>query len=395
MGSKRSRTGQSGASSSKPPTPASKSNYEKDRFVSLKAQERYFELQKRAFIVDRGIEYDGNPTPNSPLFETMRQQIQNRRWEQLVKIPERINQTLALEFLANWPEAENDRVRVRKTDVPATYASLHKLFNMEMMNTHYYKRFMKEKFDLVDLAETVGFPGLRLHEVDDGNLMLYRCELNQVARAWMFFVSARLMPSKHLSDFPLERLKIVYAIMKGIMVPAAGIILNSLDNMVAGSTHAGIGLAGIITELCEAHKVPQYPYDNLVQPQRNIDWTMVRNLKPPHPYGQPPPPRRNQQPEVPIPEEEDNPNEEMPQAAPTSTPLDAGMQHINAQLNYIIQQNNHIQSYMAQRSEFDENQVRQFNHLIDSWSLGVEDPNYLAYPPRFQPYDQPPPPNPF
>ena len=45
--------------------------------------------------------------------------------------------------------------------------------------------------------------------------------------------------------------------------------------------------------------------------------------------------------------------------------------------------------------EFDENQVRQFNHLIDSWSLGVEDPNYLAYPPRFQPYDQPPPPNPF
>ncbi|KAM6561381.1 hypothetical protein CsatA_030620 [Cannabis sativa] len=149
----------------------------------------------------------------------MRQQIQTRQWEQLVRIPERINQTLALEFLANWPEAANDRVRVRKTNVLATYGSIHKLFNVEMVNRQHYKTFMEKTFDPVDLAETVGFPGLRLHEVDDEPQMLYRCELNQVARAWMFFVSARLMPSKHLSDFPLDRLKVVYAIMKGITVP--------------------------------------------------------------------------------------------------------------------------------------------------------------------------------
>ncbi|KAM6553915.1 hypothetical protein CsatB_014677 [Cannabis sativa] len=395
MGSKRTRTGKSGASSSKPPTPASKSNYEKERFVSLKEQKRYFELQKRAFIMDRGIEYDGNPTPNSPLFETMRQKIPTRQWEKFVNVPERINQTLALEFLANLPEEENARVRVRKTNVLLNIDAIHRLFGLEMVNSAYYKRFLKLTIDPVDLAETVGFLGLRLHEVDKEPQMLYRCELNQVARAWMFFVSVRLMPSKHLSDFPLDILSVVYAIMKGITVPVGGIILESLDNMVAGSTHAGIGFAGLITELCIANGVPQYPYDNQVQPQRNIDWTMVRNLKPPHPYGQPPPPRCNQQQEAHVPEEEDNPNEEMPQAVPTPTPLDARMHHIHAQINYIIQQNNHIQSYMVQRSEFDENQVRQFNHLIDSWNLAVEDPNYLAYPPRFHSYDQPLPPNPF
>uniref|UniRef100_A0A803PHV7 Uncharacterized protein n=1 Tax=Cannabis sativa TaxID=3483 RepID=A0A803PHV7_CANSA len=208
MGSKRTRAGTSGASSSNPQTPTSRTNFKRDIFVNQKAQERYFELQKKAFIVDQGIEYEENPIPNQPLFESIRQQIQNRKWEKLVDVQERVNQTLALEFLANWPEQRNGKVKVHKT----------------------YK-----VYDYVDMAETVGFLGMRFHE---------------------------------------------------------------------------------------------YPYDNQVQPKRKIYWVLLRNLKPPHLYGQLPSlPHRNQQPEAPIPEEE-NQNEEMPQEVPS--PLEAGMQHIHA-----------------------------------------------------------------
>uniref|UniRef100_A0A803NLF6 Uncharacterized protein n=1 Tax=Cannabis sativa TaxID=3483 RepID=A0A803NLF6_CANSA len=112
MGLKRTRASAAGASSSNPLQAASRPTFKKALFVSLKAQERYFELQKRAFIVDRGIEYSENPLPNQPLFDNIRLQIQNSKWAELVDVRERVNQTLALEFYANWPKRMNGLVKV-------------------------------------------------------------------------------------------------------------------------------------------------------------------------------------------------------------------------------------------------------------------------------------------
>ncbi|KAM6556584.1 hypothetical protein CsatB_004291 [Cannabis sativa] len=62
---------------------------------------------------------------------------------------------------------------------------------------------------------------------------------------------------------------------------------------------------------------------------------------------------------------------------------------------FTVVKNNHMQQYMVQRSIYDEGQVQQLNSLINRMNIGIDDPNYLAQPPRFYPYDQPPPPNPF
>ncbi|KAM6551230.1 hypothetical protein CsatB_011069 [Cannabis sativa] len=157
--------------------------------------------------------------------------------------------------------------------------------------------------------------------------------------------------------------------------------------MVEGSSGGGLGLAGIITDLCEKHGVPQYSYDTKAPPQRPINLATVLRFKPPHPHGQPPvqrgPPAR---------EEEEREDIEPPRLV---GPLDPAMQYTHDQLNYLIQQNMHMQNYMAQRSIFDEQQVAQLNTLVTRMNIGVEEPNYFAMPPRFNPYDQPPPPNPF
>ncbi|KAM6581278.1 hypothetical protein CsatA_005052 [Cannabis sativa] len=110
-------------------------------------------------------------------------------------------------------------------------------------------------------------------------------------------------------------------------------------------------------------------------------------LKPPHPHGQPP--ARGDPPTT---EQEEHEDIEPPRLA---EPLNPAMQYTHNQLNYLIQQNMHMQNYMAQRSIFDEQQVAQLNTLVTRMNVGVDDPNYFSMPPRFNPYDQPPPPNPF
>ncbi|KAM6563911.1 hypothetical protein CsatB_023909 [Cannabis sativa] len=118
----------------------------------------------------------------------------------------------------------------------------------------------EEQFDLVDVAETVGFPGLRFHDNDgqDGSPnILHRCEINPVAKTWLYFVSAQLVSSKHFSDVQMDRLKYVYAIMKGYNINIGQVIRSSIEQIVQGATGGGLGLAGVITQLCGAYDVPQ------------------------------------------------------------------------------------------------------------------------------------------
>ncbi|KAM6550988.1 hypothetical protein CsatB_000796 [Cannabis sativa] len=391
MGPKRSRVSEEvGASSSNPPR--GRSNLDRVRFTNMDAQERFLKLKDRAFIEDRGIDIVNlSQTANiPPAFASIRDQILNRQWTKFVDVTERGNQTLALEFLANWPEREDGKVRVRGVKVPASTADIHALYELPTFTIEQQplkQQIRTKSLDYVDIAETLGYPGLRFHTYDGEPYQLFRCELNQIAKAWLYFVSARLLPNKHFSDAQIDRLKYVYGIMKGYNLNVGDIIRLTFDIMVEGSCGGGLGLAGIITDMCEKHGVPQYSYDTKVAPQRSINLSTVMRLKPPHPHGQPP--ARG---DPPAQEQEEHDDIEPPRLV---GPLDPAMQYTHNQLNYLIQQNMHMQNYMAQRSIFDEQQVAQLNTLVTRMNIGVDDPNYFPMPPRFNPYDQPPPPNPF
>ncbi|KAM6543583.1 hypothetical protein CsatB_008030 [Cannabis sativa] len=374
MAPKRTRHVEEGSTSNPPTT-----GFDRTRFVNEEAQNHFMRLKIRPYIEDRGIEFPENPLRRQPRFEAIRAQIERLRWGSIVDARGRDNVTMACEFLANWPEGRNGEVKVWGKKVPATADAFNVIFSVPDYSREEQRlRILEEEeqFDLVDVAETVGFPGLRFHDNDgqDGSPnILHRCEINLVAKIWLYFVSARLVPNKHFSDVQMDRLKYV------------------IEQIVQGATGGGLGLAGVITELCGAYDVPQLEYDNTVVQLRKMDITFVNRLKEPHPYGQPPPDApqgRRRQREPSVEEEEEQPPQLLGHIDPT-------MQYTHAQLSYIIQQNNHMQNYMVQRSIHDEGQVHQLNSLINRMNTGIDDPNYLAPPPRFYPYDQPLPPNPF
>ncbi|KAM6576928.1 hypothetical protein CsatB_028765 [Cannabis sativa] len=350
MAPKRTRNVQEGSSSNPPPT-----GFDRTRFGNIEAQNQFMRIKNRAYIEDRGIEFLENPLRRQPRFETIRAQIERMKWGSFVDAQGRANVTMACEFLVNWPDRQNWEVKVLGKKVPATADAFNVMFFVQDYTREEQRLKIieeEEQFDMVDVAETVEFPGLRFHDNDgtEGSPnILYRCELNPVAKTWMYFVSARLVPNKHFFDVQMDRLKY-------------------------GATGGGFGLAGVITELCGAYEVPQLEYDNTVLPFCKMDIAFVNRLKEPHPYGQPPPDapqgrRRQREPSV---------KEEEEQPLQLPGPIDSTTQYTHAQLSYIIQQKNHMQQYMVQMSIYDEGQVQQLNSLINRMNIGIDDPNYLA-----------------
>lgn len=113
------------------------------------------------------------------------------------------------------------------------------------------------RLNMAEVAKTVGFLGLRFHNNDT----LHRCELNVVGKVWNIFLSTCLVPSKHMSDVQIDRLRYVYAIIKGHNLNVRGIIRNSFEIMVQFHYAGGVRLVGVITDLCMAYGVPKYDYD--------------------------------------------------------------------------------------------------------------------------------------
>uniref|UniRef100_A0A803QNR7 Putative plant transposon protein domain-containing protein n=1 Tax=Cannabis sativa TaxID=3483 RepID=A0A803QNR7_CANSA len=179
------------------------------------------------------------------------------------------------------------------------------------------------ELDYVDMGKTLGFPEFMFHEYNEKPYQLYRCELNPMAEVWLYFVSARLIPNKQFFDAQLDRLKYVYAIMKGFILNVGDIIRHSFNLMIEGACGGGLGLADIVTDMCEAYGVPQYSYDTKIPPQRMTDVGTVFRIKAPHPHGQPPlPPQQGVT--RPPPQNEDENVEQLPQRI--AGPLDPATQ---------------------------------------------------------------------
>ena len=75
----------------------------------------------------------------------------------------------------------------------------------------------------------------------------------QVAKVWFYFVSSKLVPSKHLSKVRRDKALLIYAIVKGYKFNVGKVIENSI---LESAYHKAITHLSLITKLCKETEVP-------------------------------------------------------------------------------------------------------------------------------------------
>ena len=106
-------------------------------------------------------------------------------------------------------------------------------------------------------SQVLGFPGYHIHD----NRIMLRKELNWVAKAWNIFLSARCLPTKNLARVEYNRLRYIYAIRSEHNIDLGKLIVNSLDNITQNYYAGGVGMCGIITQICQMNGVVAHPTD--------------------------------------------------------------------------------------------------------------------------------------
>ena len=112
MAPKKRTRNDAGASSSQPA-------FDEDLFVSERAFERYKLLSVKNVIQDRGMECKDDYR-HEPQYAEIKRQIVARGWQKFVNVPKETNESLMLEFLANWPEKNGDNLFIRRRWIPVT-----------------------------------------------------------------------------------------------------------------------------------------------------------------------------------------------------------------------------------------------------------------------------------
>ena len=99
--------------------------------------------------------------------------------------------------------------------------------------------------------------------------------MNPTAKAWVYFFSARFLPSTHFSEIHIDRIKLVYAIMTGLRIDVGRIIRSSIRYSCRLTTIGGLSHGTFITELCHTYDVPTHDTDVMSAQKRPITKYMI------------------------------------------------------------------------------------------------------------------------
>lgn len=195
---------------------------------------------------------------NKPPFDTY---IVTHGWQNFTHSPGEANVTLATEFLANLRFQEKEgHVLCRGTLVPFSATVINDYFNLPHDPSMYeaYKK-LKGELHWVDDERIGDWDGV-VRQITRPNVPLDdilkrekwcnidKKHLTTEMNVWYTFIAARLHPVTINSEVQWERIRLLYAIKKGIRVNVGALIYCAIQNSL--TTSSGIGFHSLITSLC-------------------------------------------------------------------------------------------------------------------------------------------------
>ncbi|KAK8931413.1 hypothetical protein KSP39_PZI016583 [Platanthera zijinensis] len=104
--------------------------------------------------------------------------------------------------------------------------------------------------------------------------------LSREAKVWLHFVNTSLLPKRHLNHVQLDRIALIFCIIKGIKVNIGRIISRLIWTKVNDKKMRHIWFPTTITELCRTAGVEQGEGDLVTQVDRHITEIVVNvNIK--------------------------------------------------------------------------------------------------------------------
>ncbi|XP_012842756.1 PREDICTED: uncharacterized protein LOC105962958 [Erythranthe guttata] len=202
-----------------PSAPIDDDEFQTHTFVSPQAA-KDFQDRAKSIIRERELLLDEERNPE--IFDN----VMKRGWQSFIEDPGEANVSMVREFFANAAHSDNNTsVKVRDVVVRFDPAHINNYFNLPDLSLEGYNT-VKKKTIFDDLIRTLCPRGTSWKgEKKSFN----RSELSKEAKAWAYFVSARLLPTSAVSTVLPPRLLLIYAIIIGIDINWAGVPTREND----------------------------------------------------------------------------------------------------------------------------------------------------------------------
>ena len=358
-------------------------------FVTQAGAEKFARLcLNRECIRERGLSIAPCDLGTLGVIES---NIETRHWEPFcVPMFSSGVASVVREFYANVLDSRKDRVYVRGKWVPFTPATINEILELPRFDTNMddYRHFLSSEIDYNAVRDRICLPGTQWAMKNGIHQYLPKPAMLRIARAWMYFIAARLLPVKNYSEVTRDRAVLLYAILEGMSIDVGHVIWTNIRQVAHQKTTGGLAHPAVITALCRHADVPIDPNESQLPGQPTINGRTIRGYR-----------------EAALPGMPAGANAAAPMAPPqgnlpaleepsSSLDDDEWSTHLSAQNDYIIRQNQHQMAYFQQRSIFEAEQWAAYTDMFNRMDINRDHPITFPTPPPFVPFTAVPPPHP-
>ncbi|MED6201231.1 hypothetical protein PIB30_092842 [Stylosanthes scabra] len=190
------------------------------------------------------------------VFNPIRFQIHQRKWEKFTKPIQAVGHLMVKEFYANaW---EPDKAK-RK---PYTYTSNHPIPDAPS----YHERKANKDYRLDHVLEDMCEEGAEWVRHRDGRPhFLRRPDLEPMTKGWYEFICRFILPTTNCSELTVERVVLIYSIIIGENINVEEIIAEQIYKFIYKTDiSSSLPFQSIIAALCADARIPAIPDDTLI-----------------------------------------------------------------------------------------------------------------------------------
>lgn len=220
--------------------------FDQERFVNEKAAKQYVvDLSRKSLVAERGLQVTDFEFENT---------LMEFGWGRLVEHPRPAVIPIVREFYANAQFHNEYQVMVRGRVVEFSQERISSLYGLTTYasDEDKYKQFIDEQVDPSEVLAEISEVGAAWVYGQHGPKWVLEKHLKVESKALHRFISARIMPSGHLSEVTWDRAVLIYCLCIQGTVDVGRIIHGQICDSIHRSSTGGFCFPHLITELCAA-----------------------------------------------------------------------------------------------------------------------------------------------